>query len=294
MDENDIEQVEIIQDEYQIQLLSAYLGKESAATNIQREWPAWKEGYQFTEAAFKYTDVVLSLTQEIESEKELRQQFAKLNIGTAEPYNFESFDEEIQEAINAGVKEGFAEMELFLKENAADPLSSTKMFGTRTFLNQSAKENYNYENMFLPRAVAADRGLYGNSAAEATYPMYFVDAEGKPMNAAENNYTLTFKKGELPPVKAFWSLTMYDGNTQLLIDNLLDRYLLNSSMVDGFVFNEDGSLTIYIQKDSPGSALEANWLPAPDGPFYGVLRLYGPKDPALNGDWMNPLMVKSN
>lgn len=168
------------------------------------------------------------------------------------------------------------------------------MFGTRSFLNQSAKKNYNYETIFLFRAVAADRGLYGNSAAEATYPMYFVDAEGKSMDAAKNNYTLTFRKGELPPVKAFWSLTMYDGKTQLLINNPLDRYLLNSSMMDEFVFNDDGSLTIYVQNESPGKALEANWLPAPDGPFYGVLRLYGPKEDALSGEWMNPPMIKSN
>jgi hypothetical protein len=294
MDENDLDKVQSIQDAYQIQLLSEYLGEESNYMAPSIEWPQWNEGDQFTEASFKYVDIVLSLTQEIESEKTLRQQFAKLNIGTAEPYNFESFDEDIQEAIKTGVKEGFAEMEAFLKENATDPLSSTKMFGTRTFLNQSAKENYNYNTMFLPRAVAADRGLYGNSAAEATYPMYFVDAEGLPMDASANDYTLTFKKGELPPVKAFWSLTMYDGNTQLLIDNPLDRYLINSPMMDDFVMDEDGSLTLYIQKESPGTALEANWLPAPDGPFYCVLRLYGPKEAAINGEWMNPPMIKSN
>jgi hypothetical protein len=294
MDETDLSEVEAIQDAYQIQLLSDYLGEASDYKAPNVEWPVWNEGDQFTEAAFTYVDVVLDLTKEIEEEKLIREQFAKLGIGTAEPFNFENFDPEIQEAIKAGVKEGFADMEAFLKENATDPLSSTKMFGTRVFLNKSAKENYNYENIFLFRAVAADRGLYGNSAAEATYPMYFVDAEGQPMNAAENNYTLTFKKGELPPVKAFWSLTMYDGNTQLLIDNPLDRYLLNSSMMDDFVMNDDGSLTLYIQKDSPGEALEANWLPAPDGPFYGVLRLYGPEAEALSGEWMNPPMIKSN
>ena len=294
MDENDLSRVEAIQDSYQIKLLSDYLGQASDYKAPNIEWPVWNEGDQFTEAAFKYTDVVLGLTQEIEEEKVVREQFAKLGIGTAEPFNFESFDPEIQEAIKAGVKEGFAEMEAFLKQNATDPLSSTKMFGTRSFLNQSAKENYNYKNMFLPRAVAADRGLYGNSAAEATYPMYFVDAEGKPMNAAENNYTLSFKKVELPPVKAFWSLTMYDGNTQLLIDNPLDRYLLNSPMMDDFVMNDDCSLTLYIQKESPGEALEANWLPAPDGPFYAVMRLYGPKAEARSGEWMNPPMIKAN
>ena len=148
--------------------------------------------------------------------------------------------------------------------------------------------------MFLPRAVAADRGLYGNSAAEATYPMYFVDAEGKPLNAAENDYRITFEKEKFPPVHAFWSLTMYDGKTQLLIDNALDRYLINSPMMDDFKLNDDGSLTFYIQKESPGKELQANWLPAPNGPFYCVLRLYGPKESAVKGEWVNPPMIKSD
>ena len=292
MDENDLNKVETIQDEYQIQLLSAYLGEESTETANKKDWPVWNEGDQFTEVAFQYTDIVLSLTQEIESEKLVRKQFAKLGIGTAEPFNFDSFDGEIQNAIKAGVKEGFAEIEAFVKEHGTDPLSSTKMFGTRSFLNQSAQDNYNFNTMFLPRAVAADRGLYGNSAAEATYPMYFADGEGKPLNASENNYSITFENGNLPPVKAFWSLTMYDGKTQLLIDNAINRYLINSPMMDDFVMNDDGSITLYIQKESPGATLEVNWLPAPDGPFYCVLRLYGPKEAALKGEWVNPPMVK--
>lgn len=293
MDENDLSKVEAIQNEYQIQLLSSYLGKEAAKASDKKDWPTWNEGDQFTEASFKYVDVVLNMTQKIESETALRVQFAKLGIGTDAPFNFESFDKEIQDAIKAGVKEGFAEIEAFVKVHGTDPLSSTKIFGTRAFLTQSAKKNYNFNNMFLPRAVAADRGLYGNSAAEATYPTYFVDADGSPLNAAKNNYTITFEKTELPPVKAFWSLTMYDGKSQLLINNPLNRYLLNSPMMDDFVMNEDGSLTLYVQKESPGKEFEANWLPAPDGPFYAVMRLYGPKKEALEGKWTNPPMRKN-
>jgi hypothetical protein len=137
------------------------------------------------------------------------------------------------------------------------------------------------------RAVGAEKGIYGNSGAEAIYPTYVVDTEGAPFDASKNNYTMSFEKGEFPPVKAFWSLTMYDGKTQLLIDNPLNRYLLNSPMMDDFVMNEDGSLTLYVQKESPGKDLESNWLPAPDGPFYVVMRLYGPKEEALEGKWVS-------
>ena len=108
------------------------------------------------------------------------------------------------------------------------------------------------------------------------------------MNASLNSYTLTFNAGELPPVEAFWSLTMYDGTTQLFVRNPLDRYLLNSTMLDDFAFLEDGSLVLYIGKESPGAELESNWLPAPDGPFYMVLRLYGPKPEVLDGSWTPP------
>ena len=113
------------------------------------------------------------------------------------------------------------------------------------------------------------------------------------LNASANRYTLTFEKGKLPPVSAFWSLTMYDGKTQLFIENPLDRYLLSSSMMDQFKMEDDGSLVLRIGKDSPGADLESNWLPAPDGPFYLVMRLYGPKPEALEGKWTPPVLQKA-
>lgn len=135
-------------------------------------------------------------------------------------------------------------------------------------------------------------GLYGNSAAEATYPTYLVYSDGQPLNGSTNSYTLTFKKGQMPPVKAFWSLTMYDGKTQLFIENALDRYLLNSNMAEQFKTEKDGSLVLYIAKDSPGPERISNWLPAADGPFYMVLRLYGPETEALEGKWTPPVLRK--
>ena len=107
-----------------------------------------------------------------------------------------------------------------------------------------------------------------------------------------NSYKIVFEADQLPPVSAFWSLTIYDGKTQLLIENPLNRYLLNSTMMDQFVIEDDGSLTFYIQKDSPKEALKSNWLPAPSGPFYCTMRLYGPEEAALNGEWVNPPLVK--
>ena len=119
---------------------------------------------------------------------------------------------------------------------------------------------------------------------------YFVDAKHQRLDASKTNYTLSFAKGQLPPAKAFWSLTMYDGKTQFLVANPLQRYLLNSAMLKSFAYGADGSLTLYVQKDSPGAALESNWLPAPDGPFYEMLRIYMPEVEAQNGTWKTPPM----
>ncbi|MEY3895876.1 MAG: hypothetical protein RLZZ214_1396, partial [Verrucomicrobiota bacterium] len=147
-------------------------------------------------------------------------------------------------------------------------------------------------------AAAAKGGIYGNDAVEAVYPMTRVDATGETLDGGKHDYTLTFPAGQLPPVNAFWSVTMYDGKSQLLIENPLNRYLINSPMLSGMKANEDGSLTIYIQKDSLGADKESNWLPAPDGTIYLVMRLYWPKTeapsilPAGEGTWKPPGIVR--
>jgi len=292
MNEADLNNVKRIQSEYGLQPLSAYLGKEVPRATSTDNFPEWNDGDQFTSASFQYLNVMLGLLDPVSEEEELMKSFAKLGIGTDNAFDLNSFDEDIQEAIEEGVKEGFQEIETFIKTYSSDPLASAKIFGTREFLKNSAMENYQLEDFYVLRAVAVHMGLYGNSGAEAIYPTYLTDSEGAPLNTEDNKYTLTFQKDNMPPVKAFWSLTMYDARTQLFIHNPLKRYLLNSNMLADFVFGEDGSLTLYIQKDSPGDELEPNWLPAPDGPFYAVMRLYGPEKAALNGEWINPALVK--
>ena len=293
MNQQDLGNVERIQGQYAVQSLSEYLGDESSAPADEANWPVWKEGDQFTSGAFVYLDALLRYMDPVPEEIELRRRIARLGIGSREGFDPDRFDEEVQRAIDEGVKQGFAEIEAFLAGNSTDPLMSAKRFGTREFLQSSAQTNFGHPDLYLVRAAAAHMGLYGNSGGEAIYPTYLVDAEGQPLNAALHSYTLTFPAGEFPPVESFWSLTMYDAATQLFIHNPLDRYLLNSTMEERFVYGNDGSLTLYISKDSPGPELEANWLPAPDGPFYAVMRFYGPEEAALTGEWKNPPMLKS-
>ena len=132
-------------------------------------------------------------------------------------------------------------MEAFIAAHSNDPLVSGKLLGTRQFLEQSAAANFQNDDIDILRTVAAHMGLYGNSAAEAIYPTFLADADGSPLDGSEHRYTMTFAEGQLPPVQAFWSVTMYDGATQLFVDNPIDRYLLNSTMMDDFRFNDDGA-----------------------------------------------------
>jgi len=289
----DLKRVEEIQKGYGFKPHSAFLGTKAPNAAAGIDFPKWQEGAQFDVRSFEYLDFMLDLVKPPKEEAGLMDAFAKIGIGTPGKFDITTFPKPIQNAMAEGVKEGLAEMEVFIKAYGQDPLASAKIFGTRSFLAQSAKTNYGLDDFYTLRAVAAHTGLYGNSGEEAIYPTYRADAKGAPLNTAKNNYTVTFKKGELPSVKAFWSLTMYDGKTQLLVDNPLNRYLLNSTMLKQFTYGKDGSLTLYIQHDSPGKALESNWLPAPDGPFYAVMRLYGPEKEALSGEWRNQPMVET-
>jgi hypothetical protein len=125
-------------------------------------------------------------------------------------------------------------------------------------------------------------------------------ADGQPLDGSQHAYTLTFPAGQLPPVNAFWSVTMYDGKTQLLVQNPIDRYLINSTMLPSLKKGADGSLTLYIQRDAPEKARASNWLPAPDGPIYVVMRLYWPTTappsilPPGEGSWAPPAIRRSD
>ena len=286
---DDLPRVEEIQRAYAVEPLSAYTGTPAPAPSPSHDYPVWVEGAQFDARSFEYIDFMLQLLDEpAGAQAALRERMASIGIAGNGDFDLAAVPESVRAALAAGVEDGFAMIETFIKQNAADPLASAKLFGTRAFLEDSARTNYGLDTPNLLRSVAAHQGLYGNSGTEAVYPTYLAMPDGSSMNAAANSYTLAFNNGELPPVKAFWSLTMYDGTTQLFVRNPLDRYLLNSTMLDDFVFAEDGSLILYIGNESPGAELESNWLPAPDGPFYMVLRLYGPKPEVLDGSWTPP------
>jgi hypothetical protein len=145
-----------------------------------------------------------------------------------------------------------------------------------------------YGNYYLKRAIIAQVGLGANLPEDAIYPLNLADEGGQPLDGV-NRYSIHFEKAQLPPVDAFWSITLYD-NEGFQVGNALDRFAVSSWMP--FSYNEDGSLDLYFQNDSPGKALEANWLPAPKGLFNLTMRLYAPRAEALTGKWNPPPVVK--
>jgi hypothetical protein len=146
-----------------------------------------------------------------------------------------------------------------------------------------------YGNYYLKRAMVAQVGLGANVPEDAIYPLNLGDETGAPLDGA-NNYTLHFDKDATPPVNAFWSLTLYDGEGFQVV-NSFNRFAVSSWMP--FNTNPDGSLDLYFQNESPGKDKEANWLPAPKGPFNLTMRLYAPKSEALTGRWNPPPIVKA-
>lgn len=147
-----------------------------------------------------------------------------------------------------------------------------------------------YGNYYLKRAIVAQVGLGANLPEDAIYPLNLGDSTGKPLDGS-NDYVLHFDKAVVPPVNAFWSVTLYDSDG-FQVPNALNRFAISSWMP--FAYNPDGSLDLYFQNESPGKDKEANWLPAPRGPFNLTMRLYAPKPEALTGKWNPPAIRKTD
>jgi hypothetical protein len=179
-----------------------------------------------------------------------------------------------------------AEAEAMKAIEAAGPKIGTMMNGWLVM----SKGIGSYGSDYLQRASIWAGGPLANFPEESLYPSAIVDADGKPLDGRNGRYTLTFPADQLPPVEFFWSVTAYDRVTGMLVKNPIDRYSLGNR-TRGVEYAKDGSLSVYVQKDSPGKDREANWLPVPDGPFYLSMRLYGPKPAALNGGWKPPFLI---
>lgn len=280
----DLDNVKKIQDGYCVQTLSEFLGQSSAesAPDIDFIEPLTPDAVKTSPRFFSILNFALKFCPTHPSEKELMARFDRIGVGAGKIFDVSTFSPEIQTAIGKGMADAWADFAEF-KNTRFDTKEVVfgDLYGTREFL----KNNYFY------RMVAFVLGNYGNSPQEAMYPMYTLDSEGNAL-VGTNRYTLRFAPGQLPPVNAFWSLTLYGLPENLLVANPLNRYLINSPMLPQMKRDADGGLTLLIQHESPGRKKESNWLPAPEGQFQLALRLYWPKEEAINGSWAEPKIVK--
>jgi hypothetical protein len=280
---DDIAKVKTIQAGYKAQPLSAFLGKPApkAATAVDFIKPLTPAEEKTSLQFFNILNFVLRFCPTVPSENALMERFAKIGVGAGKPFDESKLSPEIQAAIEQGIADGWVAFAGLKKEVEAGKVTSGDVFGTREYL----KNNYLY------RMGAAVLGIYGNSKQEAIYPTYYVDATKQKLDG-DNRYTLRFAPSQLPPVNAFWSLTMYEEPQSLLVANPINRYLINSPMLPQLKKDADGGLTLIVQNQSPGKDKEANWLPAPNGPFSLIMRLYWPKAEALEGKWKKPELRK--
>jgi hypothetical protein len=281
----DLENVKKVQSGYKAQPLSAFLGTAApaAAPSIDFIKALTPQTEKTSLEFFNILSFVLQFCPTNPSEIDLMARLAKIGIGAGKTLDVNALSPEMKAAMGAGIGDAWGDLAGVMKQFDLGQVKSGDVFGTRQYL----KNNYLY------RMAAAAAGIYGNSKQEAMYPVYAVDEAKQKLHGA-NRYNLHFNPGEFPPVNAFWSLTMYELPASLLVANPINRYLLNSPMLPQFKLDADGGLTLIVQNESPGKDKEANWLPAPKGPFIVFMRLYWPKETAVDGTWTPPPLKRDS
>ncbi|WP_416797356.1 DUF1254 domain-containing protein [Ciceribacter azotifigens] len=273
---DDLERVKEIQAGYKAQLLSAYAGTPAPQAPPAVEWLPISDEKMVSDywslAAF-----LLQFAPPYSGDETQRKSLGILGIRDGSPWPPEDLSPDTEKLM----KEVAVTAEREIRDVAASLTDSSKIFGSPEFM----------KGQYMVRAAAAQGGIYGNSVQEALYVIYGFDAQNAPLDGRTGRYTLTFTSETLPPVDAFWSITMYDRPKQLLVANPINRYLINSSMLADLKKNDEGEIVLYLQNESPGADRESNWLPAPKDAFYAVMRLYLPKPEALDGRW-KPSAIK--
>jgi hypothetical protein len=280
--EEDVPNVVALQEQFRLTPLSAWLGQPAPEPAPRPDFPPYEDEKAKSAAFISYFNFLMQFAEIHPSEKELFEEFARIGIGPGLPFDADALAPAIRQALDDGVAEALAA----IKDASAHigrEINHWALIG----------EGFGYRSMmqgkYLLRAAAGMRGLYGNNPEEAYNFMGMVDADGEPLDASAYDYLLHFETP--PPVKAFWSISMYKLPETLFIHNPINRYTIGDR-TPGLRTNEDGSLDVYIQHASPGPDKETNWLPAPDGPFMLGLRLYWPEQAILNGDWKPPFIEK--
>ncbi|MGA7803930.1 DUF1254 domain-containing protein [Bradyrhizobium sp.] len=288
-DPSDIDNIKKVQAGYKVQTLSGY----------QKQPPPPAQAIRFPKIDnrllkrnfFEYLAFALQFAPAQFIESDIRNELARIGVGAGRTFRFSDLSLKEKVEIALGIRVGNREVDKALVDAtvALGGWQSVVCFGDGAF----------YNGNWLLRGARAAVALYGDDPQEAVCLFTRTSADGETLDGSRRNYAITFSPGQLPPVNAFWSLTMYDGNTQFLSKNSINRYLVNSPMLPTMKADADGGLTVHIQHRSPGPDKEANWLPAPNGPILLKLRLYWPKIrppsilPLGKGSWQPPMVKQA-
>jgi hypothetical protein len=265
---NDLGNLKKIQAGYTVQPLSAYIHQPPPPAPPAVDFP------KFTEEAFrsefpKFLNFILQFCPEVAEEAATRLQFITIGIGPGKDFDLSKLSESQRANLDAAVKDGYAAI-----VERRDQIG-VNVNGWRVGAPYGNRDFFSGDN--LRRAAAAMANIYGADAEEIVSAATKTDIIGAPIDTSKHNYSLTLAANRYPPVNGFWSVTLYDAQTQLLVDNPMNRYVISSSMLSGLKKNADGSVTISLQKDPPAPDIKPNWLPAPNGPFVLIMRLYWPR-----------------
>ncbi len=230
------------------------------------------------EKYFTYAAELLQLHPPHITDEPIIARMKRIGIEPGQSFDFAKLDPAVQKALASAPKEA----QRLMKWKVAT------LARVANYWSMNTDTMGVYGNYYLKRAIVAQVGLGANLPEDAIYPLNLGDEAGKPLDGA-NKYTIRFDKASLPPVSAFWSITLYD-REGFQVANALNRFAVSSWMP--FQYNDDGSLDLYFQNESPGKNEEANWLPAPKGPFNLTMRLYAPKPDALTGKWNPPPVTR--
>lgn len=288
----DMPNVVKVQSGYKAQPLSAYLKQPAPTAAPAIDFPKINKEMVKTNF-FEYLNFALQFAPAGPEENTIREKLARIGIGPDRKFDFKDLSAEHKATVLLAMQEGEEKIDKMVANGGKD-LNGWSVGGL------AGGDRAYFNGDWLKRAAVAKAGIYANDSVEAMYPLTRMDSKGETLDGNKHSYMLTFAKNQFPPVNAFWSITIYDGKTQLLIENPINRYLINSPMLPGLKKNADGSVTIYIQNKSPGKSKEANWLPAPNGPIFMIMRLYWPKEtppsilPPGEGEWKPPGIVLVN
>lgn len=264
----DVESVKALQAQYKLQPLHAFFGTEAPPAPPPISFPAYDKAKAGSRDFITYLNFFLQFAEPpYKDEVALRERFKLIGIVPGKPWDPSQFDAAQLAAIDTGVADG----KKALADKLATTFGSNGLFGTRAQLGTD----------YLKRDAGAAKGLYGNSPEEAWYGGFVGDGTTPSV--------LHFAKAELPQAKFFWSATLYTLPDRFLYANPLDRYSIGDR-TRGLFYDADGGLTLYLGHASPGKDKQSNWLPAPEGKYSLVVRVYGPGPDLIAGKWQLPAL----